>query len=469
MRSEVAANSPHPAWRLATSLVLLVTLVAWLRVPFGAFQHDDRDSVSTQVATPAVADLADAWRAGFRPLLRSSYLVERRLWGTSAAGFLVVNFAIHLACALAVLALARRRDLLPLGGAAAAVAFALQPAQAEAVAYVSGRSSSLMTLFVLAGLLAHDRAAEAPTPRRRWRWLVFALASFGAAVAVKEVALVFPLLVAIWELARRERRWGRVRPLLAAHAAAAAGLAAVALGSAWLRGLIAFSIETVAPMRALAANLALAPRFVGLWARPGALSIEHPVPAISAAAVAVGAALVACAVGCGLFAARRRPPLALALLWVPVVLLPTNSLLWKLDPISERSLYLAWVAPALALGAAIESAWRHAARRTPLRAALAVLLACSALAAGWSVARRVEVWRDARALWSDAARKAPESPRAWNNLGMAHWERGELALARAAFRRAASLAPGDALALQNLFALALVADALPPAPEGETR
>src|SRR6185503_14165616 len=48
---------------------------------------------------------------------------------------------------------------------------------------------------------------------RRTRALTLSLLSFAAAAAVKEVALVFPLLVAVWEIARSERRLERIRPL----------------------------------------------------------------------------------------------------------------------------------------------------------------------------------------------------------------------------------------------------------------
>ncbi len=453
-----AASTAGRAWRIAAGVVIAVTLAAWSRVPFGVFQYDDHDSVVTSPSAPTLDSLIDTWRAGFRPLLRSSYLAGRWMWGERAAGFLAVNLAIHLACALAVLALARHRGLAASGGAAAALVFALQPAQSEAVAYVSGRSSSLMTMFLLLGLLAHDGAATAHTDSERRRRILLSLTAFAAAVATKEVALVFPLLVALWEGARSERRFARIRPLLFAHLALAATLTTLALSSSRLRSLLDFSFGTASPLRALAANLAAAPELLSLWIRPGALSIEHLLPAPSVANVALGAALVTCLVAAGLAMTRRHPLAALALLWVPVALLPTNSVIWKLDPISERSLYLAWVGPALAIGAAFGAARRRVLERPRLRPAWVAAVVVAVLAAGLLVRQRVDVWSDSRALWRDATVKSPHSVRAWNNLGMACWEHDEPEAARTAFRQALQIDPGDVQVRQSLLALALSKD-----------
>jgi hypothetical protein len=453
--ADSAADRAEWGWRIAAVAVVVVTLAAWARVPSGTFQYDDHDSVVTSPAPPTPASWARAWRSGFRPLLTTSYLLDRRLLGPGPSGFLVTNLLIHLGCALLVLALARRRSLPAVGAAAAALAFALQPADAEAVAYVSGRSSSLAALLLLAGLLAHDRAASAETPGTRRAGSLLAFALFAAAVAVKETALVLPLLVAVWEGTRPAPRRVRARPLVVLHAAGGLGLAVLVLASPRLRELLRYSFEVSPPLRSLAANLAAAPSLVSLWGRPRALSIEHPLPEVTPGAVALGATLAALVVVGGLLLARRRPHAALALLWVPVALLPTNSLVWKLDPVSERSLYLAWVGPALALGAAAGALARLARRPAFVRFAAAATAVTVIAGAGDLVRQRVAVWSDSRSLWREAADRAPASARAWNNLGMAHWEHDEPVPARAAFRRVLELAPGDARARQNLFALAL--------------
>jgi protein O-mannosyl-transferase len=63
---------------------------------------------------------------------------------------------------------------------------------------------------------------------------------------------------------------------------------------------------------------------------------------------------------------RRAPLLMLACVWPIVALLPTNSLLAKIDPVTEMPLYLAWVGPAIAIGYGARLLYARA--RTPLTA-----------------------------------------------------------------------------------------------------
>jgi tetratricopeptide (TPR) repeat protein len=406
-------------------------------VPFGAFQYDDFSNI---VLEPSTQQLAQA--TGLRPLLRLSYFLDHALWGMRAHGFLLTNLLLHLGCVMLVyaLALAPPRNTgassrLGLGGAAAAflaaALFALEPAHAEVVAYASGRSAGLATALLLAGLVLRARG------RSR-----FALAAFVAACLAKETALVFPLLVGLWE---RDAR-----------ASVRLALPALALGAAFVavpryRELADFSLGARGPLEALALNLSVLPEQLSLWLRPWALSVEHAVALPpSAAAVLAGAALAAALLGVTLLAWRPAPLAALATGWLLFALLPTSSFVARADPISERALYLAWVGPALALGALLARARERAPR---LVSAAALLLLALGGAASFARAR---VWSDERALWRDAVAKAPESARAWNNLGMAHFSHEEWAEADAALRRALALDPANPRAQSNLHELAIV-------------
>jgi len=119
--------------------------------------------------------------------------------------------------------------------------------------------------------------------------------------------------------------------------------------------------------------------------------------------------------------ARSARPLAtLALLWPLVALLPSHSVIARLDPIVEKPLYTAWIGPSLALGALA-----GAALRSPLRARAAAALVCLVLlvaGASW----RASLWADPYALWSEATRRAPNSSRAWVNRAVAALQAGDV-------------------------------------------
>ena len=106
-------------------------------------------------------------------------------------GFLLTNVLLHVATVLGVHALGKRLLHDEWAAFLAAAIFALQPAHAEVIGYVSGRSTGLMAALFVWGFVAWE--AE----RRRT-----AIALFVAACLAKEVALVFPLFLAVREMAR---------------------------------------------------------------------------------------------------------------------------------------------------------------------------------------------------------------------------------------------------------------------------
>ncbi len=415
----------------------LITLAAWGLVPLGTFQFDDFPNI---VLEPSTLDLGRA--TGLRLLLRVSYFVDHAVWGMQAHGFLLTNLLLHLASVWCVYAFASATaagerpvwQARPGGAFLAACVFALQPAHAEVVAYATGRSAGLMAALLLAGLALRARGHNKP-----------ALALFGMACLAKETALVFPLLVWLYE--RDPRAALRL-------ALPALGILAALVAVPRYRELAAWSLAAHDPFAALAQNASALPLQLSLWLRPWALSVEHTAPlAPSVTAVFAGAALGAALLAVAIAAWQRAPRLAFAAGWVLVALLPTSSFIARADPVSERALYFAWVGPALALGDAL-ARWREHAPRLAT-AATALLLAFAAA----SSFARVRVWSDERALWRDAVAKAPASSRAWNNLGMAYVAREEWEPANAALRRALALDPANGKALENLHALGLVCGA----------
>lgn len=409
-------------------LLAALTLAAWGRVPSGAFQFDDFESI---VREPATRDLSrmSAWR----PLLRLSYRLDFALWGMDPRGFLATNLALHLAAVLGVYALLRRiRE--PADDAIApflvAATFSLQPANAEVVAYVSGRSTGLMTVFLVWALALRDRP------------LLRALL-FVAACLAKETAIIFPVLVVLisW-LGDRELRWRTLAPWFVLGGAVAAALVQVAR----FRELAAWSFAARGPAWNLWLNTRAVPEMVSLWARPWALSVEHaPVAQGSwiGALVLVGLVVIAIA------SARSAPSLAFAIFWVFAALAPTNSYFPKADLVTEKPLYLAWLGPSVFLGTAA-ARWLSIARaRWGKRVVLGALLGIL----GGLCIERTATWSDPERLWSDAVAKSPGSSRAWNNLGMARLAHARLPAARDAFHRAIRLDPANARASVNLHYL----------------
>ncbi len=420
--------------RLALALAVLLALVAAVLAPVLAagFVADDRVDVrDNPAATPA--GFTAALGVTNRPLTKASYALERVFAGDGddPRPFHAVNLALHLLTTLAVFAFVRRllhpraavdADLLAW---LAAALWALHPATVATVAPVSGRSMGLSSLLLLAAFLL--ATGERP-PGRGAAVAVLLLAA--AAPLARETALVLPALLLLWQatLGAGEDRAAALRRQIPALAGTALGALAIA-ASQRHRELLAFSFHTRTPLDSLRGNLPALFDILRLWVAPDRISVDPAAPADlpwSAPAMLLGLAALAAAAAFVVGARRRRPAAAFAVGWTLVALAPANSLVWRLDPVAVRPLYLAALGPVLLLALAaarLATALRAAAPpRARLAAVAAVLLLAAALplaALARETRHRARLWSDPAALWADAALKAPGRSRPWLNLGVA--------------------------------------------------
>jgi len=433
----------------------LAVLVAYANAWAGAFQFDDYNVI---VQHSAVHSLHAWWQSmpGIRPLLKLSYAANWAL-DEHAVGFLAVNLAVHGANTLLVFQLLRRlAPRLELEPAAAgrvawiaALVFALHPAQTEAVTYISGRSVSLMALFVLASAWAWLEADDGARPTA---WRAASAVLFAAALAVKENAWVLPLSLLLCEALRATFR-GRVFLVRSiGHVAVLLAFAgAVLLLPAYTR-LLQASLHT----RSLAENLLTQVDGVFyLITRPLlllAVNIDPDLPVHAALTpeLACKAALLAGLLVAAFVSWRRWPRsrwIGFGALWFVVWLIPTNSVLPRFDVANDRQLYLALMGPALLVAVPLA----RLRVRHPRTAALA--LATLLLALTSTTMRRNHDYRSEVALWQHTSQASPGKARVWNNLGFALQQAGDAQGAKRAYRQALQLDPAHWRARHNLDAL----------------
>jgi tetratricopeptide (TPR) repeat protein len=432
----------------------------------GAFHYDD---LFTVVGNPAVrswslvrafasteAVTSERGDGSYRPMTVASLALNHRVSGLDPWGYLATNLALHLLAALLVTAVARELfDSLRWAGAAGVV-FALHPVNAEAVNYVTARSSLLSTVFALAAAWAflrevHGRGAAGTRAA--------GLVAFLCALLSKEsaVALVIPLLAYPWFRARPGPA-----PVARPIAAYVVLAALFVVGYRWFIRPAGFTAIEPAS-RPVWTYLEMVGRSMALWVWPWPLGLDHPLTFLSGFDWGVAIVLVVGLAACGvaIVRSRRRAPAAgWGLVWglagfVPLAPLPwltTLSLLQE-NRIAFSSAGLAWTTVAAA-----RLLWGAVARRgagTVTRWSCAgVLAAGCVLAIGVDRSRSV-VWQDDRLLWAEVVRWAPDNAVARINLGAAHMEAGDLDRAEAEFRGLLAEAPGYPRASYNLGLIAL--------------
>lgn len=412
------------------------------------FHFDDFKAI----VNPAAVHSWSAWRAnlghGLRPLLKLSYLGNWRMGG-GLFGFHLVNLLIHLLNSGLVfaLSLAFGRQVAPerdWAGVAflAALLFTLHPVHTEAVTYLSGRSSSLMSACYLAGLLAYVQGGGQPPP---WRRYLLSPGLFAVAAGVKESAMLFPFALVLWEFCGATP-WREIARRQWLH------WLLFALGVIYLLGHPGYGemIRECAQWHRLGDNLrsqinGCGYLFLRLFWLTG-LNIDPELQVVHGWRPVAPLLALGAGIGAWAWARRgRRPWILFGLGWAGLHLLALYIWLPRVDIVNERQLYLADWGLFFLLAAESQRWWQGRWGGWGVTAVVALLLAAT-------VARNRD-YRSELALWRDTAAKSPGKARPANNLGHAYRLAGRREEARQAFLAALRLDPRSERARNNLRSL----------------
>jgi tetratricopeptide (TPR) repeat protein len=419
-------------------VVLLVGAVAWSNTTGNAFQYDDFHSIVDNVnlrdldvgrffADPGAFSV-DADKGMYRPLLVTSFALNRAVGGVDPTGYHLVNIAVHLATAVVVWWLA---GLLGAGGGARLVAgllFVVHPVCSEPVNYISSRSESLSVLCYLTALALFVQAHRAG---RGWLWGSWACLAAG--LLTKSTAATLPAALLLLDAAVLQR--GDLsalrRRFLRWHAPAwglLLGYLLIVTQNTWLTRSLQQDVRE--PLSQWLTQLTALVWYAALLAVPTRLNVEPQFavqPGLTVV-VLVAAWVVLVWSGALLWSARRRHGRVVFLLALPVLhLLPT--LIVPLNVlVNERRAYLP--AAVVCLGVALLT--RHRLRRQTRQPLVVAGVAVLALLS-W---QRGRAWADETSLWTAAVEAGPRMPRSHLYLGNA-------------FKTAAMHSPAAADALQH--------------------
>ena len=422
-----------------------LALAFWAYGPalHGAFQFDDNVLPFT---LPGFTAPLSAWVGGVRPILMFTYWVNARLSGSDPFSYHVVNVLFHCATSLLVFLIVRRLlewssapgargDLL--AGFAAAI-FLLHPVQAEAVAYLAGRSEALSVLLVFSAFTLFLYGSK---PTLSWLSTIAILTLFGAALLAKEHTVVLPVLLLLTDYWWNPGFGFRgIRANWKLYVLISLGVAA---GLKFYWGLILYAPTAGFGMRDFTWYQYFFTQcralfvYIGLFLFPVNLTADWDFP-ISQTIFDRGAVLglaALLAVSGVAWRYRRRVPLAAYGWFVYLVLMaPTSSILPIKDPIAERRLYFAIPGLLLVLVDLL------ARVRLPQKVLVPACAVAALIVAGLTRARAA-VWADPVALWEDTARKSPAKTRVRFQLGFAYYAAGRYPEAVREFEETAQIEP----------------------------
>lgn len=431
----------------------LAAAVVYISSFSGVFQFDDYKVIVNYARADSLASWLYYFSHHIRPLLKVSYTLN---WisGTGLFGFHLFNLAAHIVNTVLVYYITRRflsgREHLPFVNAAflAALLFGLHPIQTEAVTYISGRSVSLMTTFYLGSMLAYIKGTEAEN-----HGLVYLLSPllFILAVLTRETALTLPLALVLWESCSGEEGAGSGRVLRrqGVHWGVFILIAGAVMLHYKYEELLSFSYG----LRGTGENLLS--QFNGLGyllsrlVMINGLNVDPDIPAFSSWSLPVitKAVFLAGLLALSLLSFKTRRWISFGILWFFLHLIPTNSIIPRLDIANERHMYLPVWGLFIIIAVGIEKIRinLHEMRQVFHGAILALLIVLGCFT--WI---RNSDYRREVAFWEDAVLKSPNKARCFNNLGFAYELEGRYKEAKDAYERATVLDPYFKLALNNL-------------------
>ncbi len=460
---------------LAPALLVAAALLAYGNSLHGVFLFDDQNSI---VDNPHIRSLWPPGRALTappdasivrRPVVSLSLAVNYAFGGADVRGYHAFNLAIHVLVTLLLFAMIERSLGAPvLGGrfarsarplaAASALLWTVHPLLTDSVDYVVQRSELLWAFFFLLMIACVIRGvASARAPR----WNTAAVAACAAGMASKEVMIVAPILVLLYDRAFLS---GSFRAALRGRAGLYLGLAGTWLLLATLmlftpfEHLVGFGFASYTPFHHALTQAGIILHYLRLafWPDPLVLDYDGWPIARSLAGALPHVAAVLSLLALTVWALRRHPPLGFLGAWFFLILAPSSSVLPTPTEIAaERRMYLPLAAVVTLVVLAGHAVLARFSRRARSPRALlfvvgggAVVVAAALL--GRATHRRNEDYRDAVHMWEDVIAKRPDCPGAHASLGYLLVERGEPERALEHCAEAIRLRPGWALVHANL-------------------
>jgi tetratricopeptide (TPR) repeat protein len=419
----------------------------------GVFLFDD---VGAIVENPTIRSL---WTALFppgvgltvdgRPLLNLTFALNYAWGGLDVVGYHLVNITLHLASALVLFGLVRRtlqRPALaqqfgtrsPWLALVIALVWLVHPLQTESVTYVVQRAESLAGLWFLLTLYCVLRSAA--DSHRRF-WTVAAVVSSGLGMGSKEIVVVAPLLVLLYDrafLAGSYREALRVRwRLYAGLAATWLILAGLMLQAGTRGGTAGFGRISVWHYALTQAEVICLYLRLCFW--PAPLVLDYGIDVETSALAAAPYAIVVLALlTVTTLALWKHPRWGFVGAWFFCILAPTSSFVpISSQTMAEHRMYLPLAA--VVVSTVVGGDWLL--RRVGVRTLAVVPAIIAVLLFGALTWRRNLDYRSEEAMWTHNIANRPQNFRAYLGLGDAALRAGNLGLAVEHYDRAIAVRP----------------------------
>ena len=386
----------------------------------------------------------------WHPLTWFSYMLDRQLFGTNAAGYHITNLVFHIANVLLLFFILKRMTNALWQSAFVAALFALHPLHVESVAWVAERKDVLSTFFLLLTIWAYIRYARQPKVARYLGVVVL----FALGLMAKPMLVTLPfmlLLLDYWPL----NRLGSKRSLaylliekIPLFVMTVTVCAATLIAQGPSRATITTE-ELSFPFRLANASVSYM-LYIIKMVSPVRLAVFYPHPGRNVSifhAVISGIFLLVITILVIQFAKRRRY-LFTGWFWYLGMLIPVIGIIQVgLQGYADRYTYVSYIGLFIMIAWGLPqllSKWLHQ------KIVLGVLMVVVLTSLGISAHRQTSYWKNSFTLFSHALAVTQNNYIAYNNLGVAYSGRSRWTEAIDVYNQAIRIKPDYEAAYLNL-------------------
>jgi len=465
---------------LIAVLLIVITIVAYRHAPECGFLRcfDDETYVTDNYHLTRGLAHGVAWAFGseyraanWHPLTWISLLVDYQLYGLDPRGYHITNVLIHIANTLLLFVVLVRMTGAEWKSGFVAALFAVHPLHVESVAWVAERKDVLSTFFWLLTVYAYVLYANRP----RARTYIAVIAAFGLGLLAKPMLVSLPLVLLLLDYWPLRRTAASVEfKAESADAACPALRASPSTAQLLIEKIPLFAMSaasciiTVIAQRAGGAMVGLQEvsigsrianaaisyvAYIGKMIWPARLAAYYPYPQGNLPAQeAIGAGLLLIGItALALRTARRRPYIAVGWLWYCITLIPVIGLVQVgSQAMADRYTYVPLIGLFIAIAWAVPDLLSKPSGLGMPPAVSKGAAAAVILALTLATQAQVNYWRDPITLFKHAIEVTKDNSSAYQRVGRAFEDNGDLAEALANYTRAVELAPDYADAQMSL-------------------
>jgi protein O-mannosyl-transferase len=188
---------------LFLTVIILLSLIIYANTLWNGFVYDDMGEIVNNQWVKQFNSIIEPCHR-YRITETSTFYLNYKLGGPAPSGFHLTNLLFHILVSVSVYFLAWVLLKKPLPAFFVGAIFATHPVHTEAVSIISNRQELLTMLFLLLALILYVKVREAESvgkTRRPRTWIFFGLSLifYFLATAAKEVAIILPVLLFLFD------------------------------------------------------------------------------------------------------------------------------------------------------------------------------------------------------------------------------------------------------------------------------